>query len=130
MDWELLIEAAHTARSHAYTPYSSFPVGAAVLTAEGEIHSGCNVENRTFGLTTCAERVAVTSAVAAGAKQIDAVVVVTDTDPPSTPCGLCLETLTEFGSPDLQVLLVNLNGDRKLHRLSELLPHPFQFPPR
>jgi len=130
VNWEPLIETARKARSKAYAPYSRFKVGAALQTADGEIYAGCNVENRTFGLTVCAERVAMGTAVADGNSQITAVAVITDTDPPAPPCGLCRETLTEFGSPDLPILLVNTEGDRVEYRLSELLPHPFEFPPK
>jgi cytidine deaminase len=105
-------------------------VGAAVLTDNGALHSGCNVENRSFGLTICAERVAVASAVAAGSKGLRAVVVVTDTDPPAPPCGLCRETLAEFANGDLPILLVNPAGAERRYRLSELFPHPFVFPPK
>ena len=129
MDWEPLIAAARKARSQAYAPYSRFKVGAAIQTADGAVYPGCNVENRTFGLTVCAERVAMGSAVADGHPEVAAVAVITDADPPAPPCGLCRETLTEFGSPDLPILLVNTNGDRIEYRLSELLPHPFEFSP-
>jgi cytidine deaminase len=127
MDWEPLIEVASEARERAYAPFSSFKVGSAVATEDGAIHPGCNVENRTFGATICAERVAVTSAVARGGRKLKAVVVVTDTDPPAPPCGLCLEVLTEFGHPDLPLLLVGAGGARKEARLGDYLPHPFDF---
>jgi cytidine deaminase len=128
MNWESLLEAALSARENAYCKYSGFAVGAAILTRSGRIHSGCNVENRTYGLTVCAERVAMASAVAAGDREITAVAVVTDTDPPATPCGPCREFLSEFGAPDLPVLLANTNGDQTEYRLDELLPHPFELP--
>ncbi len=128
-DWEPLIEAASAARERAYAPYSKFLVGAAIATDDGTIYSGCNVENRTFGLTVCAERVAMGTAVADGRTDIRAVVVVADAAPPAPPCGLCRETLTEFGSPDLPVLLVNTSGERVEYRLGDLLPHPFEFSP-
>ena len=132
MNWELLIAAAEEARHHAHIPYSRFAVGAAVLTDDGEIYAGCNIENRTFGLTLCAERVAVGTAVASGARKLTAVAVVTDSNPPSPPCGLCRETLTEFAEPELPVLLATSGEDaaRVEYRLEELLPHPFVFPPR
>ena len=128
MNWESLVEAARSARENAYCKYSGFAVGAAVLTRSGQIFSGCNVENRTYGLTVCAERVAVASAVAAGEKEVIAVAVITDTDPPATPCGPCREVLSEFGGPDIPVLLANTDGDQVEFRLEELLPHPFNLP--
>lgn len=128
MDWDALVEAATRARERAYCPYSSFAVGAAALMEDGSVVPGCNVENRTFGLTVCAERTALVAAVARGLRRPRAIAVVTATDPPSPPCGLCLETLTEFGSPELPVLLANLEDRRRLFRLGELLPHPFEFP--
>jgi cytidine deaminase len=128
MNWQSLVEAAREARENAYCRYSGFAVGAAVLTPSGQIFRGCNVENRTYGLTVCAERVAVASAVAAGQREVTAVAVITDTDPPSTPCGQCREVLSEFGGPNLPVLLANTNGDQQEFRLDELLPHPFELP--
>ena len=128
MDWKTLLEAATGARDRAYCPYSNFPVGAAIQTADGSVFVGCNIENRTFGLTVCAERVAVHSAVAHGHENVVAVAVVTDTQPPSAPCGQCREVLTEFGRPDLPLLLANVQGDQVEHTLADLLPHPFELP--
>jgi len=128
MNWETLVDAARAARDNAYCEYSGFAVGAAVLTSSGEIFNGCNVENRTYGLTVCAERVAVASAIAAGHREITAVAVITDTDPPSTPCGPCREVLSEFGAPDMPVLLANTDSRQTEYRLEELLPHPFVLP--
>lgn len=130
MDWTQLVEAAKAARERAYCPFSNFKVGSAILTDAGEMFVGCNVENRTFGLTVCAERVAILSAVAQGQRKIAAVVAMTDTDPPSPPCGPCLEVMTEFGRPDLPVLLANIQGESEEYRLIELLPHPFELAPR
>ncbi|MDX1502922.1 MAG: cytidine deaminase [Thermoanaerobaculia bacterium] len=129
LDWGPLIAAAHAVRERSYSPYSRFAVGAAVATESGAIHAGCNVENRSFGLTLCAERVAVSAAVAAGSGPPVAVAVVTDADPPAPPCGLCRETLAEFAGPDLPVLLLSTAGERRLTTLGELFPEPFVFPP-
>jgi cytidine deaminase len=118
MDWEPLIEAAWKVRGMAHAPYSKFHVGAALL-VEGRIFSGCNVENLSFGLTMCAERVAVGTAVAAGLRRIEAVAVVADTSVPVSPCGACRQVLAEFGDP--LVCLVN-RRERVVFRLSELLP--------
>ena len=128
MDWEELINAAAKARDQAYAPYSGFRVGAALRTWSGEVHAGCNVENRSFGGTICAERVAVGSAVASGSQEISAVVVITETQPPAAPCGLCLQILTEFAGPELPILLINPQGDRQEHRLQDLHPFPFKVP--
>jgi cytidine deaminase len=128
MDWQPLIDAALEVRNKAYAPFSGFKVGAAVKTRDGVIHSGCNVENRSFGATICAERFAVGSAVASGALSLVGVVVVTDANPPSPPCGPCLQVLAEFADEHLPILLVNLKGERLERRLSEFLPHPFQLP--
>ena len=128
IDWQPLLTAAEAVRANAHAPYSRFKVGAALLAADGRIFAGCNVENRTFGLTVCAERNAVVQAVAAGAGAPRAVAVITDASPPAPPCGLCRETLAEFAS-DLPILLVNTQGERQLVHLREIFPQPFVFPP-
>lgn len=128
VDWTELITAARDAREHSYSPYSQFQVGAAVLLDDGSISAGTNVENRTYGLTLCAERVAIGAAVARGAGRAQAIAVVTDTSPPASPCGLCLQTMAEFADQDLPILLVNLDGEHIEHRLRDLLPHPFELP--
>ena len=130
MNWEPLIDAAAAVRERAYAPFSRFKVGSAVLMDDGSVHPGCNVENRSFGATICAERVAVTAAIAAGARRLEAVVVITDTDPPAPPCGLCLAVLTEFGDPEVPVLLVGTGGAREQTTLGALHPHPFDFSAR
>ena len=118
MDWEPLIEAAWRVRERAHAPYSKFHVGAALL-VEGKVSTGCNVENLSFGLTMCAERVAVGAAVAAGLTKLEAVAVVADTGVPISPCGACRQVLAEFGDP--LVCLAN-REERLVFRLSELLP--------
>ncbi len=127
MDFDALYQAALKAREQAYAPFSKFRVGAALLTTDGSLFTGCNVENRSFGLTICAERTAVVSAVAAGHREIQAVAVVTDTHPPAVPCGMCLDTLSEFAG-DIPVLVGDLQGQTVLHRLRELHPNPFVWP--
>ncbi|MEP4077766.1 cytidine deaminase [Haloferula sp.] len=119
MDWETWIPQAWAAREMAYAPYSKFHVGAVLVADDGRIFTGCNVENISYGLTMCAERVALGSAVAAGAKKVIAVVVVADTREPISPCGACRQVLAEFGDP--RVLLVNQES-REEFQLSELLP--------
>lgn len=126
MDWQPLYDAAREARERAYAPYSHFLVGAALLTDDGQIITGCNVENRSYGLTICAERTAVAAAVAAGHRRLRAIAVVTDASPPAMPCGMCRETLNEF-APDLPVLVANLAGERRETTLRDLHPAPFEF---
>ncbi len=127
-DWAALVAAAGEARSRAWAPYSGFAVGAALATASGTVFAGCNVENRSYGGTICAERVALGSAVAAGERQLTAVAVLTDASPPSLPCGLCLQSLTEFAGPELPIRLVNPAGESRDFTLGDLLPHPFKLP--
>lgn len=118
-----LVAAARAAKGSAYAPYSNFHVGAAIQTADGRIFTGCNVENASYGLTMCAERVATGAAVAAGATRFVRIVVATDMDPPSAPCGACRQVLNEFGA-EAVVQSVGPNGDRQW-RLAELLPAAF-----
>jgi cytidine deaminase len=119
MDWDALIDAAWQARKLAYAPYSNFAVGAALLAADGRIFAGCNVENISYGLTICAERVAIGSAVAAGVREFLAVAVVADTSVAISPCGACRQVLAEFSVP--RVMLAN-RIERLEFRLEELLP--------
>ncbi len=119
-----LARAAAAARKRAYAPYSRFQVGAAVM-AGGSVYAGCNVENASYGLTVCAERAAVAGAIAAGARRLRGVAVASGTVPPTPPCGMCLQTLAEFGGPDLPGLLVGPRGAREETTLGALLPHAF-----
>jgi cytidine deaminase len=119
-----LVDAARRARGHAVAPFSNFNVGAALETANGTIVTGCNVENATYGLTICAERVAMFKALSEGHRQFTRVAVVADTDAPTPPCGACRQILWEFGG-DLEVILANLRRETARFKLSELLPHPF-----
>jgi cytidine deaminase len=120
-----LIAAAAQAREKSYSPYSKFAVGAAILTRSGKVFTGCNVENRSFRLTICAEQSAVAAAVSAGEKEFLKIAVVTGLAKPAMPCGACRQTLGEFSS-DLQVITANLSGAREVTTLAELLPHPFE----
>jgi cytidine deaminase len=126
--WQRLADAASAAAAHAYCPYSRFPVGAAVLTQEGSIAHGCNVENASFGLTSCAERNAIFRAVADGATSIVAVALYTPTPEPVTPCGACRQVIAEFGR-DAQVRCVCDGPDSLDYRTHELLPHGFVLVP-
>ncbi len=122
---ERLIEAARRAQTHAYAPYSNFPVGAAVLGVDGRVFSGCNVENSSFGLTVCAERNAVAAALVAGSRP-SAVAVVAD-GKAVAPCGACRQVLAEFDSA-MPVVLATATGDsREITSLAALLPGAFRF---
>jgi cytidine deaminase len=119
-----LVAAARRARRHAHAAYSGFKVGAALETTTGAIVTGCNVENATYGLTICAERVAMFKALSEGHRRFRRVVVVADTVAPTPPCGACRQILWEFGG-DLEVILANLRKETGRHQLKELLPLPF-----
>ena len=119
-----LVEAARRARKHARAAFSKFKVGAALEAADGTIITGCNIENATYGLTLCAERVAMFKALSEGHRAFTRVVVVADTVDPTPPCGACRQILWEFGG-DLEVLLANLTEPKGQFRLRDLLPLPF-----
>jgi cytidine deaminase len=121
MNYKSLIEAATQARDRAHVPYSKFAVGAALLARSGEIFSGCNVENMSFGLTICAERAAVATAIGRGSNDFIAIAVVTDTSKPCAPCGACRQVLAEF-NPNLRVVMSTTAGTAQEMDLSELLP--------
>ncbi|HEV8432540.1 MAG TPA: cytidine deaminase [Thermoanaerobaculia bacterium] len=121
-----LINEARLARENAVAPFSKFKVGAALRTKGGKVFRGCNVENCTYGLTVCAERVALLSALAAGEREFDAIVVITQSDEPGTPCGPCRQLMWEYCG-DIDVALTNLGTKRVDYKLSELFPHPFSF---
>lgn len=124
--WDRLAAEALAARKAAYAPYSRFKVGAALLTEGGEVVRGCNVENASFGLCLCAERNAMSTAVAAGHTTFVALAVATSASPPAPPCGLCLQFLAEF-AVDLPLLLVNRKKERQLTSLGELMTRPFRW---
>ncbi|MFZ0820351.1 MAG: cytidine deaminase [Candidatus Acidiferrales bacterium] len=121
---EALLDAARRARENAVAPFSRFLVGAAVRTKSGKIYSGCNVENASYGLTICAERVAIFKALSEGEREFSAVAVVTDTDRLTPPCGACRQIIWEFCG-DAEVILGNMKGKTEVHRMASLLPHPF-----
>jgi len=122
-----LLARARAVRARAHAPYSKFQVGAAVLDERGRVHAGTNVENASYGLTVCAERHAVAAAVAAGAKRLRAVAVVTPTSPPGSPCGACRQVLAEFTAPEATVLLASPTGDCEETTMGELLPRAFRL---
>ena len=119
-----LLAAALAARENAFAPFSKFKVGAALEDEGGRIHTGCNVENATYGLTVCAERVAVFKAISEGARQFRRVAVAADTDALTPPCGACRQILWEFCG-DVEIVLVNPRGKIETYRLKELFPKPF-----
>jgi cytidine deaminase len=119
-----LIRAALDTRNHAHAPFSNFLVGAALQDESGRIFTGCNIENATYGLTICAERVAVFKAISEGARKFAAIAVAADTDVLTPPCGACRQILWEFCG-DVELTLVNLAGKIETLRLKELFPRPF-----
>ena len=119
-----LLVAALRARENAFAPFSRFRVGAALEDADGRIHTGCNVENATYGLTVCAERVAVLKAVSEGARQFRRVAIAADTETLTPPCGACRQILWEFCG-DIEILLVNPRGKTETFQLKDLFPKPF-----
>jgi cytidine deaminase len=121
---EALVASARAARERALADYSGFKVGAAIETSDGTVITGCNIENATYGLTLCAERVAIFKALSEGHRQFRCIVVVADTQSPTPPCGPCRQILWEFAG-DIEVVLANLEGVVATHRMSDLLPHPF-----
>lgn len=118
-----LIEIARQYRENAYTPYSHFKVGAAVLTASGKVYGGCNIENSSYGLTNCAERTAIFKAVSEGEREFAALAVIADTDGPCSPCGACRQVIADFRIP--RIIMANLKGDVKTMTIGELLPFAF-----
>lgn len=128
-DIQIAALIAHAARYRemAYVPYSRFRVGAAVVAEEERVFFGCNVENASYGLSLCAERVAMSAAVAGGARRMVAVVLVTDTNPPATPCGACRQWMAEFGRDDMEIITANVAGCVRRFTLKELLPEAFRI---
>lgn len=119
-----LINNAIKAREHSYSPYSKFKVGAALKAKNGKVFTGCNIENSSYGLSICAEREAVFKAISSGEKDLDTIVVVTDSNKLITPCGACRQVIWEF-SKNLTIVVVNLKGKKKKFKIKELLAHPF-----
>ena len=122
---EKLIDEAIRSRQNAYAPYSRFQVGAALEAADGRVFSGCNLENASYGLTICAERVAIFKAISEGCREFLRLAVVADTQGKITPCGACLQVIWELCG-DILVIMVNLDGKQALSKCSDLLPHPFK----
>lgn len=120
-----LMKKAIEARERAYVPYSNFKVGAAVLGRDGQVYTGCNIENAAYGPTNCAERTAIFKAVSEGVLDFSALAVVADTEDPVTPCGVCRQVMAEFFGPETPVFLGNLRGEISSTTLGDLLPGAF-----
>jgi cytidine deaminase len=124
-----LLAAAAAARKHAHAPYSNYQVGAALLAEDGSVITGCNVENASYGLTICAERVAIGAAIAAGTRKFRAIAIVADGGPEPFPCGACRQVLAEFCQSDTPVYIAGsgYTGDHESTTLGALLPHAFKM---
>lgn len=124
MTTDQMVESAARARENAYAPYSNFKVGAALLASSGRVFTGCNVENATYGLTVCAERVALWKAISEGEREFTRIAVVTESQRPASPCGACRQLLWEFCG-DIEVILASTRGFKETRRLAQLFPLPF-----
>lgn len=118
-----LVEVAKKYREYAYAPYSKFKVGAAVLTKEGRVYGGCNIENASYPVTNCAERTAIFKAVSEGEHEFAAIAIVADTPGPCAPCGMCRQAISEFRIE--RIIMANLKGDMQAVSLEEILPFAF-----
>jgi cytidine deaminase len=120
-----LIEIARQAREHAHAPYSQFKVGAALECADGRVFAGCNVENSSYGLSLCAERVAIFKAISEGYRDFKRIAVIADARTPVRPCGACRQVISDLFPKNAEVILANLSGAKEGTTISELLPAPF-----
>ncbi|WP_017152244.1 cytidine deaminase [Bacillus bingmayongensis] len=127
MDKKRYIAEATKMLEKAYIPYSKFPVGAALVTKDGKIYTGCNIENASYGLCNCAERTAIFKAVSEGERDFSYLVITGKTDGPISPCGACRQVIAEFCEPKMPVLLTNLKGDEKEVTVEQLLPGAFSI---
>ncbi|MFX3674418.1 MAG: cytidine deaminase [Paenisporosarcina sp.] len=125
MDKLQLMEESKIARENAYVPYSKFKVGAALLTKDGKVYHGCNIENAAYSMTNCAERTAMFKAVSEGVREFASLAVVADTDGPVSPCGACRQVIAEFCEPHMPVYLINLKGNVQETTVAGLLPGAF-----
>ena len=125
MEEKDLIKEAIKAREAAYVPYSKFAVGAALLSKDGRVFHGCNIENAAYPMTNCAERTAIFKAVSEGVKEFTAMAVVADTDRPCSPCGACRQVIAELCGPEMDIILTNLKGDVLKVRSEDILPGAF-----
>ncbi|MDQ0198036.1 cytidine deaminase [Neobacillus ginsengisoli] len=125
MEEKKLMQEAFKARKFAYVPYSKFQVGAALLSKDGQVFHGCNIENASYSMTNCAERTALFKAYSDGVTQFESLVVVADTDGPVSPCGACRQVISELCDAEMEVILTNLKGDVKRIQVKDLLPGAF-----
>lgn len=126
MDDNQLLDMAKEAKKYAYAPYSKFKVGAALLTKDGKVFTGCNIENASFGATNCAERTALFKAISEGENEFNAIAVVSSSEEFTYPCGICRQVLAEL-MPDGEVVLSNKNGETKKFLVDDLLPNRFKL---
>lgn len=124
LTYEELIKKAIEAKQNAYAPYSKFPVGAALLTKEGKVYTGCNIECASYGATNCAERTAIFKAVSEGERNIEAIAVVSNIDDYTYPCGICRQVIMEFGDK-IKIIAARSEHDYKVHVIDDLLPDSF-----
>ncbi len=124
MDKKLLLDAAKSALTKSYSPYSDFRVGSALLTKEGRVYTGCNIENSSYGATCCAERTALFKAVSEGDTEFRAIAIVSDSNSYTFPCGICRQVLSEF-SREMEIILENADGEIVSYSLKDLFPHAF-----
>ena len=122
---EKMFKKALKAQKNAYVPYSDFPLGAAVLTEDGSIYTGVNIENASFSLTNCAERSAIFTAVSEGQRKIEALLIVSSTAKPVTPCGSCRQVINEFADGEIEIIMMTEDGKEMTMTSTELLPGPF-----
>ncbi|MBU3142425.1 cytidine deaminase [Clostridium sp. CF012] len=125
MDYKKLAKLAIDARENAYVPYSKFKVGAAVITEDDSIYTGCNIENASYGATNCAERTAIFKAVSEGHKKIKAIAIVGDMSTHTYPCGICRQVIVEFATKDINIILVKSENDYIIKTMEEILPGAF-----
>lgn len=125
MDYKKLAKIAIDARENAYVPYSKFKVGAAVITEDNSIYTGCNIENASYGATNCAERTAIFKAVSEGHKKIKAIAIVGDMSTHTYPCGICRQVIVEFATKDIKIILVKNEDEYVIKTMEEILPGAF-----
>lgn len=118
---DTMVRTARSARNNAYAPYSAVTTGACALSSDGTLYGGCNVENVSYGMSMCAERVAIYRAIADGKQEFDGIAVIADTEEPFVPCGACCQVMAEFNIPE--IILANLDGDIRVMTLEDLAPH-------
>ncbi len=122
-----MIDMAREVLNNAYAPYSNYRVGAVVESSSGRLYTGCNIENMSFGLTVCAERVAIFKAISEGEKGFTRIVIVSDDTSIPIPCGACLQVMSEFSNDNLEIIVSSQDGRLERYRLTDLLPNPFKF---